>query len=61
MQPLKAKMASPCILVFPNWDKEFHVHVDTSCIALGDVLVEPGKGDMDHAIAYASRKLSFVQ
>ena len=36
---LKAKMASAPILVFPDWNKEFHVHVDASSIALGVVLM----------------------
>ena len=35
---LKAKMASTPILVFPDWNKEFHVHVDASSVALGIVL-----------------------
>ena len=54
-------MASAPILVFPDWNKEFHVHVDASSIALGVVLVEPGEGDLDHPIAYAGRKLSFAE
>ena len=35
---LKAKMASAPILVFPDWNKEFHVHVDASSIVLWVVL-----------------------
>ena len=35
---LKAKMASAPILVFSDWDKEFHVHIDASSIVLGVVL-----------------------
>ena len=49
------------ILVFPDWNKEFHVHVDASSVALGVVLVQPGEGDLDHPIAFASRKLSFAE
>ena len=49
---LKAKMASAPILVFPNWNKEFHVHVDAFYTMLGVVLVQPGEGDLDHPIAY---------
>ena len=51
-------MASTPILVFPDWNKEFHVHVDALSIALGVVLVHPGEGDIDHLIAFTSRKLS---
>ena len=35
---LKAKMASTPILVFLDWTKEFHVHVNSLSIALGVVL-----------------------
>ena len=58
---LKAKMASMPILVFLDWNKEFHVYIDASSIALGVVLVQPSEGDLDHPIEYASRKLSIVE
>ena len=54
-------MAFTPILVFHDWNKEFHVHVDASSIALGVVLAQLGEGDLDHPIAYASRKLSFAE
>jgi hypothetical protein len=31
---LKEKMVIASILVFPDWEKELHVHVDASAIAL---------------------------
>jgi hypothetical protein len=46
------------ILIFLDWEKEFHVHVDTSSINLGALLSQLGEGDIDHPIAFASRKLS---
>ena len=46
------------ILVFPHWKMEFHVHVDASCIALGAMLAQASEGEMDHPIAFTSRKLS---
>jgi hypothetical protein len=36
---LKEKMVTTPILVFPDWEKTFHVHVDASTIALGAILV----------------------
>ena len=57
---LKAKMASAPILVFPDWNKEFHVHFNASSTVQGIVLVHLGEGELDHPIAYASRKLSFA-
>lgn len=54
-------MVTAPILVFPDWKKEFYVHVDASCIALGVVLTQAGEGEMDHHIAFTSRKLSKVE
>lgn len=49
------------ILVFSDWKKDFHVHVYASYILLGAMLIQPGKEDIDHPIAFASRKLSKVE
>ena len=58
LDTFKEKMVTTPILVFPDWTKPFHVHVDASGIALGIVLTQPGEGGIDHPIAYSSRKLS---
>lgn len=39
---LKENMVIAPIPVFPYWNKESHVHVDASCIALGVILAQPG-------------------
>ena len=49
------------ILIFPDWNNEFHLHVDASYIDLGVVLVQSGEGDIDHHVAFASRKLSKME
>jgi hypothetical protein len=49
------------ILVFPYWRNEFYVHVDVSSIALGEVLEQPGEGDIDHTLSFSSRKLSTTE
>ena len=54
-------MVSVPILVFPDWNKEFHVHVDASSIALGTVLAQPGAGNIDHPISFSSKKLSTAE
>ena len=41
---LKEKMVIALILVFLDWKKEFHIHVDAYCIALGEVLTQAGEG-----------------
>jgi hypothetical protein len=51
-------MVTVPILVFPNWSKELHVHVNASSIALGAMLAQKGVGDIDHLLAFASRNLS---
>ena len=51
-------MVTALILVFLDWEKTFHVHVDASTIALGDILVQQGVADLDHLIMFTSRKLS---
>ena len=58
---LKEKMVTVPILVFPDWKKAFHVHVDATSIALGIILTQPGEGGIDHLIAFASRKISLVE
>ena len=58
---LKERMVTALILVFPDWKKIFHVHVDASSIALGVILAQPGEGGIDHPIAFASRKLSSIE
>jgi hypothetical protein len=54
-------MVTVPILVFPDWTKEFHVHVDASPIALGDMLAQPMEGDIDHLLAFSRRKLSTIE
>ena len=44
---LKDKMVTTPMLIFPDRKKEFHVHVDASCIAMGAVLTQSGEGDID--------------
>jgi hypothetical protein len=55
---LKEKMVTTPILVFPDWEKTFHVHGDALVIPLGAILAQPGAGDLDHLIEFTSRKLS---
>lgn len=49
---LKENMVIAPILVFPNWTKEFQVHVDALCIALGAVLTQAGEGEMDNPVGH---------
>jgi hypothetical protein len=58
---MKQKMVTAPILVFPDWSKEFHVHVDASTIALGALLAQLGASYIDHSLSFASRKLSTTE
>jgi hypothetical protein len=58
LDTLKQKPLTTPILVFPYWEKEFHVHIDASSITLGVVLAQPREGDLDHPIAFFNKKLS---
>jgi len=49
------------IPVFPDWQKEFHVHVYASLVALGIILAQQGDGDIDHPIDFSRRKLSTTE
>jgi hypothetical protein len=54
-------MVTVPILVFPYWEKTFHVHVDALAIALGDILAQPEVGDLDHPIAFVIKKISKLE
>jgi hypothetical protein len=55
LNTLKQKLVIVSILIFPSWNKDFHVHVDASSMALGVILSQPGDGDIDHPISFESR------
>jgi hypothetical protein len=61
LDSLKQKLASEPILIFLEWNKEFHVHVDASSISLGTMFSQPGEGDIDHPITFSSRKLTISE
>jgi hypothetical protein len=58
LDTLKEKMVTAPILVFPDGEKTFHVHVYPSTITLGAILAQPGARELDHPIAFSRRKLS---
>ena len=51
LDTLKEKMVTAPILVFPDWEKTFHIHVDASAISLGAILARLREGDLEHPIA----------
>jgi hypothetical protein len=61
LDALNKKLVRTRILIFPDWDKEFDVHVDASSISLSPILSQAVEGDIDHPIVFASRKLSIAE
>jgi hypothetical protein len=57
LDTLKEKLVTVPILVFPNWSKLFHVHVDASSNALGAILAQPWEGNIDHSVYFYNRKI----
>lgn len=55
---LKNRLLGVPILAYPNWDKEFHIHVDASNFAIGATLVQTDDHGLDHPIYFASQLLS---
>ena len=51
---LKKALNEVPILVTPNWERVFHVHVDASALAVGVVLCQLDDKGFDHPIYYAS-------
>lgn len=57
-QELKSWLVGAPILTYPDWDKEFRVHVDASNFAIGATLAQVGDHGLDHLVYFASRLLS---
>jgi hypothetical protein len=61
LDTLKKKLVTALILIFLDWNKEFHVHVDASSITLGAIFPYLGEGEIYYPITFASRKLSKME
>lgn len=48
-------------MVVPNWEKDFHVYIDTFGFCIGSVLSHLDDEGKDHPIYYASRQLSLAE
>jgi hypothetical protein len=49
---MKQKYMEVPILIAPHWDKEFHVHIDISNVAIGAMLNQNINNRCDQLIAY---------
>ncbi len=48
-------------MISPNWDVEFHVHIDASLLVVGAMLVHNLIGKHDQPIVYASKLINNVE
>jgi hypothetical protein len=50
-------MVTAAILVFPDWEKTFHFHVDASVITLGAILAQPREGESKQSYSICWQKI----
>ena len=55
---LKNKLIKSPILIFLDWSKKIHVHIDASTIFVEAILTHLGDDHMDHPNEYSSRNLN---
>lgn len=53
----QALVSAPCLRL-PDWDRQFILHVDWSCVAVGSYLSQVCEDGKEHPIAFASRLLT---
>jgi hypothetical protein len=61
LDTLKENMVTTPILVFLDWEKTFHVHVDASAITLGAIMVQPGVGDLVLSLEFHPQMVTGIQ
>lgn len=54
----KIKLVESPILKFPDWSKKFHVHIESSSLAMGVIITQLVGDKTNHPNAYAIRKLN---
>ncbi len=55
---IKSKYMEAPILIPPNWQLEFHVHIDASLLAIRAMLAQNPTSKYDQPIIYAFRLLN---
>ncbi len=58
---IKQKYIEALILISPNWQVEFHVHMYASLLIMGATLSQNVTWKNDHPIVYASKLLNIVE
>ena len=60
-QLIKVKLASPPVLLVPDFNKPFSLFVDCSDIAMGACLTQKDEQGLDHPISFMRKKLNKAQ
>jgi hypothetical protein len=58
---IKKKYMEAPIMIPPNWQMEFHVHIDESLLVVSAMLAHNPIGKYDQLIVYASRLLNKIE
>ncbi len=58
---IKRKYIEASILISPNWQMEFHVHIDASLLTVGVMLFQNLIGKSDQPIVYVLKLLNRVE
>jgi hypothetical protein len=58
---IKTKIMESPILIFHDWTQKFHVHVDTSNVAVGAFLAQPTDEMVNQSNAYAIQNFNNVE
>ncbi|KAL2624237.1 hypothetical protein R1flu_008482 [Riccia fluitans] len=57
-EDLKLQLVKAPVLIAPNWERPFHVYVDTSAFVIGVVLSQQDEKKHDHPIYFSGKKLT---
>lgn len=60
-EELKQTLISAPVLIAPDWDKPFELHVDTSQYAVGATLKQNDDEGRTHVIAYSSKNMTLAE
>lgn len=58
---LKEKLESTPVLLYPDWNKQSHVHTDALNVSLGVVLAQTRDKNIDYPIYFVNKKLSTIE
>ena len=55
---LKNKLITAPVLIYPDFNREFFIHIDASLVSVGGVLSQIGTDSKEHPIKFCLRTLN---